>query len=325
MTGIWVAVLVLLSACGAGDEAGDVVSLEPHPLESSNAADSRGSNSVAGIEGESGSIIGVNGGSGDISAGTNGGSGSIMADTNGGTGSTADAAGTPVTDKESAATGNGSGGAGNASVVPESGTGTASAQEALLSNINAGVKTASESLSDTDRKIYLQVVMESAGDSNIYSLIWLDGDMIPELVICDNDFSEYSIYTVKDNTVFCMADSIGTVELTYFERCGVIASFSRWNGGGDEGGYGSSYDQVSKERTITNDDQAVLSYSYNASYNEKGEYTGTGVTDYFYMGQEIEEAAYQENMKSLGIAAGEDRRCMENSCGKEEMIALLNQ
>lgn len=186
-------------------------------------------------------------------------------------------------------------------------------------------RAAAEKLSDTDRAIYLQAVSESEGNAKGYVLIYLDADNIPELVVHDRDNDCYSIYTIKDQEIFCMADSLYTVELTYFERCGVIASFSRWNGGGDEGGYGSSYDQVSGDRTLTNEDQAVLSYSYNATYNEKGEYTGTGVTDYFYMGQEIDEAAYQEKMASLGIAEGEDQLCMEGCCDKEDMISLLSR
>lgn len=186
-------------------------------------------------------------------------------------------------------------------------------------------RAAAEKLSDTDRAIYLQAVSESEGNAKGYALIYLDADHIPELVVHDRENDCYSIYTVKDQEIFCMADSLFTVELTYFERSGVIASFSRWNGGGDEGGYGSSYDQVSRDRTLTNEDQAVLSYSYNATYNEKGEYTGTGVTDYFYMGKEIDEAAYREKMAGLGIAEGEDQRCMEGSCEKEEMISFLSR
>ena len=188
-----------------------------------------------------------------------------------------------------------------------------------------GTEGAAESLSDTDREIYLQAVNEGEGDAKGYSLIYLDGDNIPELVVHDRGNDSYSIYTVKDQALFCMADSLSTVELTYFERCGVIASFSRWNGGGDEGGYGSSYDQVSRDRTLTNDDEAVLSYSYNATYNDEGKYTGTGVTKYFYMGQEIEEAEYREKLASLGIAEGEDQLCMEGICDKDEIIALLSR
>ncbi len=200
----------------------------------------------------------------------------------------------------------------------------ASEQDALGSDTSTGVRAA-ESLSDTDREIYLQAVNESEGEAKGYSLIYLDGDNIPELVVHDRGNDSYSIYTVKDQALFCMADSLSTVELTYFERCGVIASFSRWNGGGDEGGYGSSYVQVSRDRTLTNDDEAVLSYSYNATYNEEGKYTGTGVTEYFYVGKEIEEAVYREKLAGLGIAEGEDQPCMEGSCDKDEIIALLSR
>ncbi|MCM1542623.1 MAG: hypothetical protein NC121_15370 [Blautia sp.] len=324
LAGTLLLALVLFSACGAGDGE-DMVSLEPHSM----------GNGVAGMSG-------TGGGTDDAVNGVGGNSSSAGADavssgtaTNGISGSTTgtdhvsgSAAGTGGdSSRESGAPGNGSGGTGNGGdVSAASGTGAASEQEALLSNISAGARTAAASLSDMNREIYLQAVNENNSDHNgYYALIYLDGDDVPELVFWDNYFEEYSIYTVRDNALFCMADSLYTVEMTYFERCGVIASFSRWNGGGDEGGYGSSFEQVSKDRTLTNDDQALLNYSYNATYNEKGEYTETGVINYFYMGQEIDEAAYQEKLKSLGIAEGEDRVCMEDGCSKEEMAALLSQ
>ncbi|MCM1216584.1 MAG: hypothetical protein NC331_10220 [Lachnospiraceae bacterium] len=294
LAGILSLAFVLLAACSSGDEE-DAVSLEPHSM----------GNGVAGMLGTGkGADDAVNGAGGNLSsagaddAAADGHSGSAMTGTNNGSGSAAGIGGDPS--RESGAPGNGSEG--------------------------AGARTAAAGLSDRNREIYLQAVNENNSDHNgYYALIYLDGDDVPELVFWDGYFEEYSIYTVRDGALFCMVDSLYTVEMTYFERCGVIASFSRWNGGGDEGGYGSSFEQVSKDRTLTNDDQAFLSYSYNATYNEKGEYTGTGVIDYFYMGQEIDEAAYQEKLKSLGIAEGEDRVCMEDGCSKEEMAALLSQ
>lgn len=203
-------------------------------------------------------------------------------------------------------------------------------QDAPASAIDAGARAAAESLSDTDCGIYLQTVNENEGDAITYSLIFLDADDIPELVIYDYYYEDYSIYTIREEQIFCLADSLATVELTYYEKTGIIAAFDRWNGGGDTGGYGRHFYQTAGDRTITRDDQmdkdrAILSYSYNATYNEKGEYMGTGVLEYFHMGQEIDEASYYEELASLGITEGENRICMENSCKKEEIYALLSR
>lgn len=173
----------------------------------------------------------------------------------------------------------------------------------------------------TYKEIYAQAVSET--DSAMFSLIYLDNDDIPELVVsCDES---YSIYTVKDNTIFCMADSLTTVELTYFERTGIVCGFDRWNGGGDEGGYGEYYYQTSKDGTLANDAAPILSFDYNAVYDEEGNYTGTGIVNYYYMRQEIDEASYKEMQSSLGITADGKRLCLENALGKEEMLAALSR
>lgn len=284
---ILITAVLILPACGIGDDAGEPMSLEPHSLEADNAT----------------GVSDINGGSGSVAAGTDG---TVSA----GKGNEASGSGSME---------NGTGQGTAASVV-----GTESEQSVPASGAGVGTQPSSTGSSRTYRDIYSQKVNENDSTAKVYSLIYLDADEIPELVIHMGDES-YSIYTVKDNELFCVADSVGTVELTYFERSGVIAAFSRWNGGGDEGGYGSSYYRISGDRTLTDGDEPVLSYSYNATYDDKGVYTGTGVTDYFYMGQEIDEAAYEEKMKSLGIAEGEDRLCMENSRSKEEIIAVLSR
>ncbi|MDE7045417.1 MAG: hypothetical protein K2O97_10490, partial [Acetatifactor sp.] len=79
------------------------------------------------------------------------------------------------------------------------------------------------------------------------------------------------------------------------------------------------------DRTLTDEDQPLLSFSYNAVYDDKGIYTGTGVTDYFHMDQAIDETAYKDMLESLSIAEGEGRTCMENAYSKEEMAELLGK
>lgn len=173
----------------------------------------------------------------------------------------------------------------------------------------------------TYKEMYAQAVSETG--SAMFSLIYLDNDDIPELVVSRDE--SYSIYTVKDNAMFCVADSLTTVELTYFERTGIVCGFDRWNGGGDEGGYGQYYYQTSKDGTLANDATPILNDTYNAVYDEEGNYTGAGIENYYYMGQETDEASYKEMQSSLGITEDGERLCMENALGKEEMLAALSR
>lgn len=177
----------------------------------------------------------------------------------------------------------------------------------------------------TYREIYQQAVADSVGEAKVFSLIYLDGDDIPELVVLDREFDSYSIFTVKDGALFCMLDQMTAVEMNYFERSGTFYTFARWNGGGDEGGYGRSYFQVSAEKTITEETGALLNDAYNALYDADGSFTGQGVTDYYYMGELTEEAAYRELLGSLGVTEDGGRSCAENAVGKEEMLAQLSQ
>lgn len=184
---------------------------------------------------------------------------------------------------------------------------------------------AAEEESHTYKEIYAQEVTEHTGSAIVFSLIYLDNDDVPEMVIHDRENDSYSIYTVKDNAIFCMADTLITVELTYFERTGILCEFASWNGGGDEGGYGQYYYQAEKEGTLTDAAAPILNYTYNAVYNEENIYTGEGITNYYYMGQETDEAAYKEMQDSFGITAAGERLCLENVLGKEEMLAALSR
>ena len=165
--------------------------------------------------------------------------------------------------------------------------------------------------------------VEESGEGMVFSLINLDGDELPELVAGDRGNDEYSIYMIKDGTVFCLVDSMTTTELTYFEGSGIIAAFARWNGGGDEGGYGRQFYQTGADQTLTDEALPLLSYSYNAVYNEEGIYTGKGVTEYFYGEQEIDESSYDEMWKKLGITEDSSKLCLENAVFAEEMLDIL--
>lgn len=178
---------------------------------------------------------------------------------------------------------------------------------------------------DAYREIYKQKVTDFTEDTVVFSLIYVDDDDIPELAVHDAGYDTYSIYTIKDDALFCIVDSMSTVQLTCFERSGTIAAFASWNGGGDEGSYSLSYYQTTKDKTLTNDTQPTLNCIYNAVYDEDGNYTGEGITDYYYMGEATDDVTFQEVLGNLGITEKSKTICAEDTFGKEEITQLLSQ
>ena len=175
------------------------------------------------------------------------------------------------------------------------------------------------------REIYEWIVEKEEGDSRSFSLIYLDEDDVPELVVSDHYYLTYSVYTVKDGRSFCLIDSMPTVELDYYEYSGIVSAFARWNGGGDSGGYGPYYYQISGDKTLTYDDEPILSYEYDAVNDKEGNWTGEGVTQYYHMGQEIDEETYLQIADELGIAAGNRENCGHNSYERPEMLVILKE
>ena len=175
------------------------------------------------------------------------------------------------------------------------------------------------------REIYTWMVEKEEGDSRSFSLIYLDEDDVPELVAWDHYYLTYSVYTVKDGKSFCLIDSMPTVELDYYEYSGIVSAFARWNGGGDEGGYGSYYYQISGDKTLTYHDEPLLCYEYDAVNDKEGNWTGEGVTQYYHLGQEIDEAEYQQIADELGIVVGNRKYCGDNSHDKPEMLVFLKE
>lgn len=175
------------------------------------------------------------------------------------------------------------------------------------------------------QEIYAQAVAKQTDSYALFSLICLDDDDIPELVVYNSYFLTYSVYTVKDDELFCLADSLDTVELTYFERTGILCEFARWNGGGDEGGYGRSYYQAAKDKTLANGDTPLLSYVYNAVYDGENNDTGKGITEYYHLGEQTDEASYESLVGSLGIMETEEKACAENAMEQDEMLTLLSE
>lgn len=176
-------------------------------------------------------------------------------------------------------------------------------------------------------QLYLPIITDDMED-NLFSLIYLDDDDIPELVVLDGYSGRYSIYTIKDGSAQCLVDSMTTVEMTYYERKNIISTFSRWNGGGDEGGYSSTYYQMDQYSEILTDDCVPsLQLIYNAAYNESGEWSGTGITDYYERGRKIDEAAYNQIIVDFNIAQSDETSCFsegKQQFTKEEIRTYLN-
>ncbi len=120
---------------------------------------------------------------------------------------------------------------------------------------------------DAYRSIYAQIIKELPEDIN-FSLICLDDDEIPELAVNGPRREIYSIFTVRDGMLSCFVDSILTKELEYYEKSGIISEFGTTRGGGDTGGYGLSFHQVSEDQIISDDSKPILTWSYNAIYGE---------------------------------------------------------
>ncbi len=175
-------------------------------------------------------------------------------------------------------------------------------------------------------RMYLPVVEEHDGEEVLFSFIYLDEDEVPELVAWDSYYEKYYVYTIKDGSAVCLVDGMGTVEMTYYEKKNVIAVFSRWNGGGDEGGYASAYYQLDQyAEAVTDDSIPSFQDSYQAVYDENGEWTGTGITDYYEKEEKIDEAGYRQLAVDFGIAESERVSCFgEESFTKDELLTYID-
>ena len=174
---------------------------------------------------------------------------------------------------------------------------------------------------------YSSIITDCDIENAEFSLIYLDDDAVPELVILDRYHNRYSIYTVKDSSAVCLVDYITTVEMSYYERYGVISAFYRWNGGGDEGSYANTYYQIDQHsEPLTDDSIPDFESTYNAVYDENGQWTGTGTVNYSAKGEEIEEAAYHQIETDLNILQTDERCCFSETSEcftKDELLLYL--
>ena len=157
---------------------------------------------------------------------------------------------------------------------------------------------------------YLPVIANIDIEDAAFSLIFLDSDTIPELVVLDRYLDQYSVYTIKEDSAICLIDSLTTVEMSYFEKENIISAFFRWNGGGDEGGYANRYYQLDQySEPLTDDFVPSFEFTYNAVYDINGEWTGEGITEYYKNGERIDETTYHQIFVDFNISQNDDVNC----------------
>lgn len=173
---------------------------------------------------------------------------------------------------------------------------------------------------DAYRTIYAQIIKKLPEDID-FGFICLDDDDIPELVI-QPERIVYFIYTVRDGALSCLVDFFHTKEMCYYGRSGIISAFWTSRGGGDSGGYGYLYYQVSEDQTIKNGIDPILTWSYEAIYDENDNFTGEGEVTCSYMGRDIDEEAYDEVCRKLEIDG--ERRSLGGGIDREAAVLMLS-
>lgn len=175
---------------------------------------------------------------------------------------------------------------------------------------------------------YLPIVANNDIENATFSLIFLDNDTIPELVILDRYWDKYSVYTIKKDSAICLIDSITTVEMSYFEKENIISTFFRWNGGGNEGGYANRYYQLDQySEPLTDDFVPSFESTYNAVYDIDGEWTGEGITEYYKKGDGIDETTYNQIFVDFNISQNDDVSCFSENIQhftRDEMLKYLS-
>lgn len=175
---------------------------------------------------------------------------------------------------------------------------------------------------------YLPVIANIDIEDAAFSLIFLDSDTIPELVVLDRYLDQYSFYTIKKDSAICLIDSLTTVEMSYFEKENIISAFFRWNGGGDEGGYANRYYQLDQySEPLTDDFVPSFEFTYNAVYDINGEWTGEGITEYYKKGERIDETAYNQIFVDFNISQNDAVSCSSENIQhftRDEILEYLS-
>lgn len=148
--------------------------------------------------------------------------------------------------------------------------------------------------SKEDISAYLSLLdMQEESLLTHYALVYIDNNDKQELVIGKDDFiNVYSIST--DGVIACLVSNLNSVSSSYYERKGVIEEWIRFDGGGDDGSYAGYYYVITEDNPYDEDRKPDFGYEYNAVYDEDGNWTETGITDYYSDGNKVSEVIYKE-------------------------------
>ena len=200
---------------------------------------------------------------------------------------------------------------------------------ACQANNTKGTEQEQSNLSELkiNMQAYLPIVANNDIEDVMFSLIFLDNDTIPELVVHDRYWDKYSVYAIKNDAAVCLVDSITTVEMSYFEKKNIVSTFFRWNGGGDEGGYANRYYQLEQySGPVADGFIPSFEFTYNAVYDTNGEWTGEGITEYYEKGEKIDETTYNQIFDGFNISQSDEASCFSENTQrftKDEMITYL--
>lgn len=141
-----------------------------------------------------------------------------------------------------------------------------------------------------------------------FSLIYLDNNDVPELVVYDNDITESYIYTYYDNAVkeIDFVALIETVEheFCYYEKTGVYKSSDYYDGGPTGGWYKVYYNKLENGKVKTLDIYCEIDAGYSSPSfygNKNGKITEQEFKDYLNKhtnGQKLTSPKVYKNTKS---------------------------
>ncbi len=155
----------------------------------------------------------------------------------------------------------------------------------------------------TDDQTSVQATDNQA--NQYYALILFDNDNKPELAVSEDDY--LSVYSIdEEGVIHTLISGLYSIAPAYYERKGIVEEWSRWNGGGDEGSYASSYYIVTKTNPYEEGRTSDFGYEYNAVYDEDGNWTGTGIISYNENGSSITEEEYKVIFERYQISEWSD-------------------
>ena len=141
-----------------------------------------------------------------------------------------------------------------------------------------------------------------------FSLIYLDNNDVPELVVYDNDITESYIYTYYDTAVkeidFVALIEMVEHEFCYYEKTGVYKSSDWYDGGPTGGWYKVYYNKLENGKVKTLDIYCEIDVGYSSPSfygNKNGKITEQEFNDYlnkYTNGQKLTSPKHYKNTKN---------------------------